>query len=125
RYYADTQIEAFTSPMAIAHLAASLALYGDSQRSERAFAAALSLAESTTEVNYYRSDYGSKLRDGAAMLALAAESNPMPSVVPAMVKYVAAERAKVRWTSTQDEAWMLLATRALTAGNAALKLEVD
>ncbi len=59
------------------------------------------------------------------MLALAAESNPMPSVVPAMVKYVAAERAKVRWTSTQDEAWMLLAARALTAGNAALMLEVD
>jgi uncharacterized protein YfaS (alpha-2-macroglobulin family) len=125
RYYADTQIEAFTSPMAVAHLAASLALYGDSQRSERTFAAALALAQSTTEVDYYRSDYGSKLRDGAAMLALAAESNPMPSVVPAMVKYVAAERAKVRWTSTQDEAWMLLAARALTAGNASLALEVD
>jgi uncharacterized protein YfaS (alpha-2-macroglobulin family) len=125
RYYADTQIEAFTSPMAVAHLAASLALYGDSQRSERTFSAALALAQSTTEVDYYRSDYGSKLRDGAAMLALAAESNPMPSVVPAMVRYVAAERAKVRWTSTQDEAWMLLAARALTAGNASLSLEVD
>ena len=125
RYYADTQIEAFTSPMAVAHLAASLALYGDSQRSERTFSAALTLAQSTTEVDYYRSDYGSKLRDGAAMLALAAESNPMPSVVPAMVKYVAAERAKVRWTSTQDEAWMLLAARALTAANSSLQLEVD
>lgn len=125
RYYADTQIEAFTSPMAIAHLAASLALYGDSQRSERAFGAALSLAQSTTEVDYYRSDYGSKLRDGAAMLALAAESNPMPSVVPEMVKYVAGERAKTRWTSTQDQAWMLLAARALRAGGTSLALEVD
>ena len=32
-----------------------------------------------TEVDYYRSDYGSPLRDGAAMLALAAETKPMPA----------------------------------------------
>jgi uncharacterized protein YfaS (alpha-2-macroglobulin family) len=125
RYYADTQIEAFTSPMAVAHLAASLALYGDQQRSERAFGAALALAQGTSEVDYYRSDYGSKLRDGAAMLALAAESNPMPSTVPAMVSYVAAERAKLRWTSTQDEAWMLLAARALSAGNSGIELAIN
>ena len=32
------------------------------------------LARTTPEYDYYRSDYGSQLRDGAAMLALAAES---------------------------------------------------
>jgi uncharacterized protein YfaS (alpha-2-macroglobulin family) len=32
--------------------------------------------------------------------------------VPRLIKYVGAERNKVRWTSTQDEAWMLLAARA-------------
>ena len=37
RYYADTQLEAFSSPMAVAQLAASLALYGDTQRSEATF----------------------------------------------------------------------------------------
>ncbi len=60
RYYADTQLEAFTSPMAVAQLAASLALYGDAQRSEATFQAALQLAKSTTEYDYYRSDYGSR-----------------------------------------------------------------
>ncbi len=74
------------------------------------------------EYDWYRSDYGSKLRDGAAMLALAAESRPMPSVVPELIKIVSAERAATRWTSTQDDAWMLLAARALQAGNAALQL---
>ena len=44
RYYSDTQLEAFSSPMAVAQLAASLALYGDAQRSEAAFTAALQLA---------------------------------------------------------------------------------
>ncbi len=34
RYYSDTQLEAFQSPMAVAQLAASLALYGDNQRAE-------------------------------------------------------------------------------------------
>src|SRR5690606_19485622 len=73
RYFADTQLEGFASPLAIAHLAASLALYGDTQRSEQTFQAALQFARSKTENDWYRSDYGSRLRDGAAMLALAAE----------------------------------------------------
>ncbi len=125
RYFADTKLEAFSSPMAVAQLGASLALYGDGQRSEQTFAAALQLAKATPEFNWYRSDYGSRLRDGAAMLALAAESKPVPSVVPALVKMVAADRAAAKWTSTQDDAWMLLAARALKAGNEAISLDVN
>ena len=125
RYYSDTQLEAFSSPMAVAQLAASLALYGDAQRSEATFTAALQLAKTTTEHDWNRSDYGSRLRDGAAMLALAAESKPTPSVVPELISIVSAERAATRWTSTQDDAWMLLAARALQAGNAALTLNVN
>ncbi|TGV31199.1 hypothetical protein EN811_28305, partial [bacterium M00.F.Ca.ET.168.01.1.1] len=64
RYYADTQLEAFSSPMAVTQLAASLALYGDTQRSESTFQTALRLAQGSTEYDYYRSDYGSPLRDG-------------------------------------------------------------
>ena len=125
RYYADTRIEQFDSPMARAQLAASLALYGDAQRAEKTFAAALSLALDNTEVNYYRTDYGSQLRDGAAMLALAAETKPMPAAVPAMIRFVAAARAKVSYTSTQDEAWMLLAARAIKEGNQAITLDIN
>ena len=124
RYFADTKLEAFSSPMAVAQLGASLALYGDAQRSENIFNAALQLAKATPDFNWYRSDYGSRLRDGAAMLALAAESKPVPSVVPALVKMVAADRASAKWTSTQDDAWMLLAARALKAGNEAISLDI-
>ncbi|AZO51730.1 alpha-2-macroglobulin family protein [Mesorhizobium sp. M4B.F.Ca.ET.058.02.1.1] len=125
RYYADTQLEAFTSPMAVAQLAASLALYGDAQRSEATFQTALRLAQAGTEYDYYRSDYGSPLRDGAAILALAAESKPVPTIVPALIKLVARERADARWTSTQDESWMLLAARALKEGNDSITLSVN
>uniref|UniRef100_UPI0035A8373C alpha-2-macroglobulin family protein n=1 Tax=Mesorhizobium sp. LHD-90 TaxID=3071414 RepID=UPI0035A8373C len=125
RYYADTKLEAFSSPMAVAQLAASLALYGDAQRSQATFQAALQLAKLNPEHNWYRSDYGSRLRDGAAMLALAAESKPMPSVVPELIKLVGAERRAARWTSTQDDAWMLLAARALRSNAADMKLMVN
>ncbi|WP_192180778.1 alpha-2-macroglobulin family protein [Mesorhizobium amorphae] len=125
RYYADTQLEAFTSPMAVAQLAASLALYGDTQRSEATFQAAFRLAQSATDYDYYRSDYGSPLRDGAAMLALAAESKPVPTIVPALTRLVARKRADARWTSTQDESWMLLAARALKEGNDSITLTVN
>ncbi len=125
RYYADTKLEAFSSPMAVAQLAASLALYGDAQRSEATFQTALQLVKSTSPYDYYRSDYGSRLRDGAAVLALAAESKPVPTIVPEMIKLVAKDRYDARWTSTQDESWMLLAARALKSGNDSITLSVN
>ena len=125
RYYADTRIDEFASPMARAQIAAALALYGDSQRAERAFGSALRLAESGNGHDIYRGDYGSALRDGAAMLALAAETRPAPALIPQMISYVSATREKARYLSTQDEAWMLLAARAIKAGSEAIRLEVD
>lgn len=125
RYYADTQLEAFTSPMAVGQLAASLALYGDTQRAEATFQTALQLAKAATDYDYYRSDYGSPLRDGAAILALAAESKPVPKIMPELIKLVARQRAEARWTTTQDESWMLLAARALRSGNDSITLTVN
>ena len=124
RYYTDTKLEAFSSPMAVAQLAASLSLYGDSQRANDTFQAAVTLAEQQTSYDWNRSDYGSRLRDGAAILALAAESKPTPPVVPALIQLVANERANIRWTSTQDEAWMLLAASALRAGGENIELDI-
>lgn len=125
RYYTDTKLEAFSSPMAVAQLAAALSLYGDSQRANETFQAAVTLAKSKPEYDWYRSDYGSKLRDGAAILALAAESTPQPPIVPELIKQVADERNKLRWTSTQDEAWMLLAARALKANDGHIALDIN
>ena len=125
RYYADTQLEAFSSPLAVAQLAASLALYGDAERSEATFTAALQLAKTTPEHDYARSDYGSGLRDTAAMLSLAAESRPMPKIVPELITLVGQKKKAARWTSTQDDAWMLLAARALSANSADMRLTIN
>lgn len=125
RYYADTRLEEFTSPMAQAQLAAALALYGDSQRADAVFASALRRAQGDIATNFYRSDYGSALRDGAAMLALAAETRPSPGTMPAMVRFVTLQKNNKNWTSTQEEAWMLLAARAVQASGDAIRLDVD
>jgi uncharacterized protein YfaS (alpha-2-macroglobulin family) len=125
RYYADTRLDEFNSPMARAQIGASLALYGDPVRAERGFASALRAAKSTTQLSLSRSDFGSSLRDQAAMLALAAETRPAPSLIPAMIKLVSNTHNHARYTSTQEKAWMALAARAFSARDDAISLEVD
>ena len=44
-----------------------------------------------TKVSLARSDYGSSLRDDAAVLTLAAESRPVPPIIPELAKIVARE----------------------------------
>jgi alpha-2-macroglobulin len=127
RYYADTMLGDFPTPLAKAQIAAALALYGDGQRSQAVFNDALQMSENAQihKVSLARSDYGSSLRDGAAVLALAAESRLVPPIVPALADVVAKEWAAKKYTSTQEQTWMLLAARALQNGDEDLKLTVN
>jgi uncharacterized protein YfaS (alpha-2-macroglobulin family) len=127
RYYADTMINGFPTPLAKAHVAAALALYGDAQRSKNIFVDALQMSQQSmvSRVNLSRTDYGTILRDGAAILALAAESRPVPPVIPELAEAVAKEWGRSKYKSTQEEAWMLLAARAIRGGDDNLKLDVN
>lgn len=113
RYYADAMLGDFPTPLAKAHIAAALALYGDARRSQDIFAAAANMSTGLVNVSLARSDYGSSLRDGAAVLALAAESRPVPPIIPELSRVVAREWQQARYTSTQEQSWMLLAARAI------------
>ncbi|WP_245304294.1 alpha-2-macroglobulin family protein, partial [Hoeflea olei] len=125
RYFADSQIDAFAQPLARAQIGAALSLYGDPQRAEESFRSAFEQARSTAGLLGGRDDYGSSLRDGAAMLALAAESAPTPGIVPELIRFVSDARAERKSTSTQENAWMVLAARAIAAGNRAISVEVN
>jgi len=125
RYYADTMIDQFPTELAKAHIAGALALYGDRQRSERIFAAAAHQSGLLVNVNYNRADYGSNLRDDAAILAIAAESRPQSSIVASMSTLVGKEWEKSIWTSTQEQAWMTLAARALKNADQDIRVEVN
>ncbi|PYE85320.1 alpha-2-macroglobulin family protein [Phyllobacterium leguminum] len=124
RYYAETQLADFRSPLARAQLAAALSLYGDAQLAQSTFTSAFDQARAAP-ADPARSDYGSALRDSAGVLALAAESRPVPPQVPQMVNLVQALRNQTLYLSTQDDAWMLLAARALKADDRTIALGVN
>ena len=60
-----------------------------------------------------RSDYGSGIRDGAALIALASEARVAREEAPRLAGVLAKAFSARAYTSTQEQAWMLLAANAL------------
>jgi alpha-2-macroglobulin len=124
RYLADTKLNNLATPIAKAQLAAALALVGDRPRAERVYAAALESLAPKPALEFGRVDYGSALRDAAALVSLASEGNaPRPTVTQA-VQRVEAARGLTPYTSTQENAWLVLASRALAKDAGSLSLDV-
>lgn len=124
RYLADTKIEAFASPLARAQLAAALALLGDRGRAQATFNNAVKGLQASNDNGQYRHDYGSRLRDGAGLLALASETDNTAAVLRPVANIIAQERG-TRRTSTQEEAWLVLASQAVSRDAGAMRLNVD
>ncbi len=114
RYYFEAKLDKFGSPLAKAQLGAALALYGDRTRASAAFQAAVDGLRVKDDPKVWRMDYGSQLRDTAAVLALAAEFKPAGVDIAALASRLSDLRDAERWTSTQEDGWTLLAASALT-----------
>ncbi len=124
RYIADTKLADLPTPIAKAQIAAALGLLGDRVRAERVYAVALDEISPQPKLEYGRVDYGSILRDAAAFVTLASEGNaPRPAVLRA-VERIETARALTPYTSTQENAWMVLAARSLARDVAGMALEV-
>src|SRR5262249_32478498 len=122
RYLADTRLKDLATPIAKSQLAAALALVGDRNRSERVYAAALEALAPKPVLEFGRSDYGSALRDAAALVSLAGEGNAPKATLTGAVLRVETARGLTPFTSTQENAWMVLAARALARETMALDL---
>ena len=125
RYLADTKLANLATPIAKAQLAAALALVGDRPRAERVYAAALDSLAPKPVLEFGRVDYGSALRDAAALVSLASEGNAPRATVTQAVARVEAARGLTPYTSTQENAWLVLASRALSKDANSLALDVD
>jgi len=127
RYYADTRLDRFATPLAQAQLGAALAMMGDKTRAEGAFGAALASLDAfnPTAAYAYRADYGSDLRDSAALVTLAAETRMTTVEQPKLVNVIAKAYLNSEHTSTQEQAWMLLAANALSDQAKETKLVVN
>ncbi|WP_283806248.1 alpha-2-macroglobulin family protein, partial [Bradyrhizobium sp. DOA1] len=123
RYLADTKLANLATPIAKSQLAAALALVGDRNRAERVYGAALDSLAPKPALEFGRTDYGSQLRDAAALVSLASEGNAPKATLTQAVARVETARGLTPYTSTQENAWLVLAARALAKEN--LSMEVD
>jgi uncharacterized protein YfaS (alpha-2-macroglobulin family) len=124
RYYAE-KLSAFSTPLAKAQIGAALSLYGDRIRAERAFRAALADIDAAHDQLTWRPDYGSLLRDEAAVLTLASETSEPSVNIRDLSLRISEEDSRRSYTSTQEQAWMLLAARALIKESERTQLSVN
>ena len=124
RYFADTKLDEIATPIAKAQIAAALGMLGDRVRAERVYAAALASIAPRPALDYGRTDYGSVLRDAAALVTLASEGGAPRATVLGAVERVEAARGLTPYTSTQENAWMVLAARALAKDAQTIALDV-
>jgi len=120
RYYADVKGQAFATPLASAQLGAALSAYGDPTRADRMFAVAarqVNEGRSLRENQVWRSDYGTALRDRAAVLTLAVEAGSTAVDRNALIDSIAPTQGASN-RSTQEQVWSLLAAHAILDNDA-------
>lgn len=125
RYLADNKLADFATPLARAQIGAALSALGDRGRGRTAFGSALALLQQASDTGLSRPDYGSRLRDGAGVLALVAEANGERADITRAASLVDAARNTARYTSTQEQMWMVLAAQAMAKDAEGMVLSVD
>jgi hypothetical protein len=125
RYLADAKLDDLATPIAKAQVAAALGLLGDRVRAERVYRAALAdLKPPSAPEASSRIDYGSTLRDAAALVTLASEAGGSRPTITSAVQRIEQARAHAPYTSTQENAWLVLAARAIAKDAAGIALNV-
>jgi len=122
RYVHDREMRHITGAFGLGHMAAALTLAGDRSRAANAFALA-SRAVGRAPANDY---YGSALRDMAGLVSVSAETR-QDSLVQALFDRIGAldRIPAVDATTTQERAWMLMASYWLSRGAGPVTLEVN
>lgn len=112
RYLHDTALDKLPTPLAKGQLGAALARMGDTERATSAFDSAVArLAREE-----WHADYGSTVRDAAALLALASEVGMTGNRLSALLDRLPASATAANRTNTQEKAWSVLAADALLRG---------
>src|SRR5262249_7986943 len=123
RYLYDNYANRMPSGLADAQLGAAFALFGDQQRATAAFKLALDRIERR---NADGDDYGSLIRDLAAVATLMLETKGSGQNPAAVLQRVAVLQSQTNWLSTQEETWLLLAAYAsIGSGGGGMTLTID
>jgi uncharacterized protein YfaS (alpha-2-macroglobulin family) len=112
RYFQDTKAAEIKGGLAWAQLAAALNHVAEPGRAKLAFALARQRIDQPDASDYY----GSPLRNRAAILALATEAGGREALTEVVNAVRERLVAKIEQTTTQEQAWLVLAARALSGG---------
>jgi uncharacterized protein YfaS (alpha-2-macroglobulin family) len=125
RYIADVKLNDLATPIAKAQIAAALSMLGDKARADTVYLAALNSIAVVPKFEIGRADFGSALRDAAALVTLASEGRAPQATITQAVARVDSARRLSPYTSTQEGAWLVLAARALATQLNAISLSVN
>ncbi len=114
-------VDALPTPLAKAQLGAALALAHDQPRAEAAFAAALAAPQR----KFWYTDYGSSLRDAAAVTVLLKESGLLPGRLASLAGSLPGANLDVAALSTQEEAWTAAAAAVLGRDGRPARVALD
>ncbi len=124
RYLLDQAGDLLPSVLSAAQLAAALELMGDTERAKLTFALALKMLKGDEPEGDYLHDYGSTLRDRAALLQILAETGRQTQAGE-LLQELAVDMRDRRWLSTQEQAWMVRAAAALSGDGGPMRLSVQ
>ncbi len=124
RYIADVKLADVVTPIGKAQIAAALGMLGDKERSDRVYLAALDAIAPQPKLELGRADFGSALRDSAALVTLASEGRAPQKTIDDAIARIDSARTLSTATSTQEEAWLVLAARSLAKQLSAISLNV-
>lgn len=109
------------TPLARAQLGAALALAHETPRAETAFRAALDAPAR----GFWGADYGTALRDAAAIALLLKESGVLADRLPSVVAALPGADLQPDRLSTQEQAWSASAAAVLGRGLPPVRVAVD
>ena len=126
RYFHDTYLKQMPTALAMAQTGAALALVGDQQRAAAAFQTAFIFKSRPKKLwrNWSYWDYGSNLRDRSGLVYLAAANRQAAAKLPAAVADLVQLSRNDTRTSTQEQAWLLLAAHQLIGSATSMTLDV-
>ncbi|XOF33118.1 MAG: alpha-2-macroglobulin family protein [Candidatus Electrothrix sp. YB6] len=115
RYLFDTWFQQMTSPLAQAHIAGALALFGDRNRAVKGLQTALESAQ--TESVFSWQNYGSRLRDLAAVISIIADAKIVQADPAPAWQELTRLVGKDQYLSTQEQTWLIMAAMTLDKGS--------
>jgi uncharacterized protein YfaS (alpha-2-macroglobulin family) len=127
RYVHDARARAYDNPLMLAQLGAALQLAGDEARADAAFGRGIQALDRALQRGDRASfdHYGSPLRDFAGTIVAAAAADRAATLDQLLRRFSDTLRLpQLDATTTQEKAWMLLATQALAARGAPIEADV-